>query len=104
MHRDYQGSILAITNATGSIVEKRHFDPWGSIVKVQDGAGNNLTKLTFFDRGYTGHEHLESVRLIHMNARLYDQNYTVSYKRIMYYKTQIIHKITTVMGIVLTTH
>lgn len=72
LHRDYQGSILAITNATGSIVEKRHFDVWGAIIKVQDGAGNNLTGLTFFDRGYTGHEHLQSVGLINMNARLYD--------------------------------
>ena len=72
LHRDYQGSIMAITNASGGVVEKRLFDPWGAIVKVQDGLGNNLTKLTFFDRGYTGHEHLESVGLIHMNARLYD--------------------------------
>lgn len=72
LHRDYQGSILAVTNATGAIVEKRHFDAWGAIVKVQDGAGNNLTKLTFLDRGYTGHEHLQSVGLIHMNGRLYD--------------------------------
>ncbi|MFC4815985.1 RHS repeat-associated core domain-containing protein [Flavobacterium sp. GCM10023249] len=72
LHRDYQGSIVAVTNATGAIVEKRHFDAWGSIAKVQDGAGNILTKLTFLDRGYTGHEHLQSVGLIHMNGRLYD--------------------------------
>lgn len=72
LHRDYLGSIVAITNATGSIVEKRHFDAWGNIEKIQDGVGNNLTKLTFFDRGYTGHEHLQSVNLIHMNGRLYD--------------------------------
>ncbi|EKY18908.1 hypothetical protein HMPREF9073_01022, partial [Capnocytophaga sp. oral taxon 326 str. F0382] len=24
------------------------------------------------DRGYTGHEHLQTVGLIHMNGRLYD--------------------------------
>ena len=72
LHRDYQGSIVAITNNTGTIVEKRMFDPWGEVVKVQDGSGNNLTKLTFLDRGYTGHEHLQAVGLINMNARLYD--------------------------------
>lgn len=72
LHRDYQGSILAITNSTGGLVEKRLYNPWGEIVKIQDGAGNNLTKLTFFDRGYTGHQHLETVGLIHMNGRLYD--------------------------------
>lgn len=72
LHRDYQGTIVAITNALGSIVEKRHFDAWGGIIKIQDGVGNDLAKLTFFDRGYTGHEHMQSVGLINMNARLYD--------------------------------
>lgn len=72
LHRDYQGSILAITNDTGVIVEKRQFDAWGAIVKVQDSAGNILNGLTILDRGYTGHEHLQSVGLIHMNGRLYD--------------------------------
>nr|WP_232505679.1 RHS repeat-associated core domain-containing protein [Flavobacterium crassostreae] len=42
------------------------------MVKVQDGAGNILAGLTILDRGYTGHEHLQSVGLIHMNGRLYD--------------------------------
>ncbi len=72
LHRDYQGSIMAVTNAAGAVIEKRLFDPWGAIAKVQDGAGNNLNKLTFFDRGYTGHQHLEGVGLVHMNGRLYD--------------------------------
>ncbi|WPO76868.1 RHS repeat-associated core domain-containing protein [Flavobacterium sp. KACC 22761] len=72
LHRDYQGSILAITDSNGSIVEKRLFDAWGSVIKVQDGAGNILNGLTVLDRGYTGHEHLQSVGLINMNARLYD--------------------------------
>lgn len=72
LHRDYQGSILAITNATGIVQEKRMFDAWGGILKIQNGAGTNLVKLTFFDRGYTGHEHLQGVGLINMNARLYD--------------------------------
>jgi RHS repeat-associated protein len=72
LHRDYLGSIVAVTNQTGVVVEKRLFDAWGNIAKVQDGAGNNLTKLTVLDRGYTGHEHLQGVNLIHMNGRLYD--------------------------------
>lgn len=72
LHRDYQGSIVAISNQLGNVVEKRLFDPWGNILKVQDGAGNTLNGLTVLDRGYTGHEHLQSVGLINMNARLYD--------------------------------
>lgn len=31
-----------------------------------------LDKLTFTDRGYTGHEHLQGLNIIHMNGRLYD--------------------------------
>ncbi len=72
LHRDYQGSILAITNNDGVVLEKRQFDAWGAIVKVQDGIGNNLNVLTILDRGYTGHEHLQSVGIINMNGRLYD--------------------------------
>lgn len=72
LHRDNQSSILAITNATGTVVEKRLFDPWGNVLAVQNGSGVALAKMTFFNRGYTGHEHLQRVGLINMNARLYD--------------------------------
>ena len=75
MNRDYQGSIIVIANAARTIVEKRQFDAWGVILKVQDGAGNNLNVLTILDRGYTGHEHLQSVGLINMNGRLYDPKF-----------------------------
>ncbi|MEP6803234.1 MAG: polymorphic toxin type 23 domain-containing protein [Flavobacterium sp.] len=72
LQRDYQGSIVAITNQAGSVIEKRLFDAWGAIISVQDGAGNLLAGLTVLDRGYTGHEHLQSVGLINMNGRIYD--------------------------------
>jgi len=72
LHRDYLGSILTVTDNAGAIVEKRHFDAWGNVLLVQDGQNNNLSQLTFLERGYTGHEHLQGVGLINMNARLYD--------------------------------
>lgn len=72
LHRDYQGSILAITDANAAVLEKRLFDAWGAILKVQNGAGVDLNVLTILDRGYTGHEHLQSVGLINMNGRIYD--------------------------------
>src|SRR5690606_14431359 len=72
LHRDYLGSIVMVTNEAGEAVEKRHFDAWGNIVKLTDGSNNNLTNFVILDRGYTGHEHLLSVALIHMNGRLYD--------------------------------
>ncbi len=74
LHRDYLGSIIAISDQQGAIQEKRHFDAWGKLAFVKNGQNVSLDKLTILDRGYTGHEHLESVDLIHMNARLYDAN------------------------------
>ena len=76
LHRDHLGSILAITNSNGETVEKRHFDAWGSLTKYENI--NGITTVPefagglFLDRGYTGHEHLLGVGLIHMNGRLYD--------------------------------
>lgn len=72
LHRDYLGSILMISDKNGAIKEKRHFDAWGNIVRLTDGNNSNLTRFAFLDRGYTGHEHLQGVRLVHMNGRLYD--------------------------------
>lgn len=72
LHRDYQGSIMAITNQNAQVIEKRHYDAWGSVTAIHDINGIVLTHLVALDRGYTGHEHLQSVKLIHMNGRLYD--------------------------------
>ncbi|MBB4807698.1 RHS repeat-associated protein [Chryseobacterium defluvii] len=76
LHRDYQGTIMAISNQDGSVEEKRHFDPWGNLVYLeQDGIVVDLNKNTpnlLIERGYTGHEHFFQVGLIHMNGRMYD--------------------------------
>ncbi|MDR6405866.1 MULTISPECIES: SpvB/TcaC N-terminal domain-containing protein [Chryseobacterium] len=79
LHRDNLGSILAISKADGSVVEKRFFDAWGNLKALFTGSGVLITDTQelasgnmFLDRGYTGHEHLWKVGLINMNARLYD--------------------------------
>ena len=56
-----------LTDEDGNIAERRHFDPWGHPIKVEDGAGKVLQGLTLLDRGFTGHEHLQTIGLIHMN-------------------------------------
>lgn len=78
LHRDYLGSILAITDEEGDVIERRHFGAWGSLEKlVKNGNevdlyNSSTDKTLLLDRGYTGHEHLYGVSLIHMNGRLYD--------------------------------
>lgn len=76
LHRDYQGTINAITNSLGVVVEKRNFDVWGSLIQYANNSGittvpSNSTSM-ILDRGYTGHEHLLGVGLINMNGRIYD--------------------------------
>lgn len=76
LHRDNQGSILAITKASdGTVVEKRYFDAWGNLKAMTNAQQQLVTsnpQMLFMERGYTGHEHLQNVGLINMNARIYD--------------------------------
>ncbi|WP_414846215.1 RHS repeat-associated core domain-containing protein [Chryseobacterium sp. IT-36CA2] len=79
LHRDNLNSIVAITKTDGSVVEKRFFDAWGNLkglVKANGQIVTNADELRFtplfINRGYTGHEHLQTVGLINMNARIYD--------------------------------
>jgi RHS repeat-associated protein len=79
LHRDYQGTILAISGNGGVLKERRQFDPWGILKKHYKGnvetAATTIGSVDFellTDRGYTGHEHFFSVGIIHMNGRIYD--------------------------------
>ncbi|WP_228452004.1 RHS repeat domain-containing protein [Chryseobacterium sp. G0186] len=80
LHKDYLGSILAISDEAGNKVEQRHYDAWGSLAALAFGnngpimTDKNLIAATslLIDRGYTGHEHFMDVGIIHMNGRLYD--------------------------------
>ncbi len=77
LHKDYLGSIVAITDANGEVIEKRHFDAWGNLSYYWNASGqttlpDGINTFLLLDRGYTSHEHLLSVGLIHMNGRLYE--------------------------------
>jgi RHS repeat-associated protein len=70
-HRDHLGSIQAITNRTGKVLQVASYDPWGRRRYGRNWApGNRITSI--LHRGYTGHEHLEVGELIHLNGRVYD--------------------------------
>lgn len=76
MHYDALQSVDMITDGYGLIVERRSYDAWGKTRKLLWQDDNNpatLTQFTLTNRGFTGHEHLEEVGLIHMNGRVYDQ-------------------------------
>ena len=73
--RDPQGSILKVTNSSGSTVKGEYsYDAWGRMRNPSTWslyAADNQPSL-YLDRGYTGHEHLRMFGIINMNARLYD--------------------------------
>ena len=74
LHRDYLGSILAITNSSATILEQRQFRAWGEVDKFKslNSEIDFEHTTTLLNRGYTGHEHFMGVALIHMNGRMYD--------------------------------
>jgi len=79
LHKDYLGSILAISDEAGNALEQRHYDAWGKFTHLKIANGAIITDQEqiansplLIDRGYTSHEHFSEVGLIHMNGRLYD--------------------------------
>ncbi|MEG0925764.1 RHS repeat-associated core domain-containing protein [Chryseobacterium sp.] len=79
LHKDYLGSILAISDEAGNKLEQRHFDAWGNLTHLQIANNPVITDKNaistislLIDRGYTSHEYFAEVGIIHMNGRLYD--------------------------------
>lgn len=73
LHGDGLGSNTAVTNAAGTVVERMAYEPFGKR-RAPGGSidPNNGIVGVNTDRGYTGHEHLDELGLIHMNGRVYD--------------------------------
>ena len=64
MDRDHIGSIIGLYDQYGTKCYGASFDPWGK---------RSLTSGSIeFDRGFTGHEHIDEINLIDMNGRIYD--------------------------------
>lgn len=72
MHTDHIGSIDAITDENGLVVEQNSFSAWGQrrYANWQQPINQIIASLT--TRGFTGHEMEDEIGLINMNARLYD--------------------------------
>ncbi|MCJ8268085.1 MAG: hypothetical protein MJK04_01655, partial [Psychrosphaera sp.] len=82
LYKDHLGSLDTVTNEAGKIESKLYFDPfgqrntiaehnWSSISQaVAAQTLNEITKTT--NRGFTGHEHIDTANIIHMNGRIYD--------------------------------
>lgn len=74
-HTDHIGSIEATTNDAGALIERFSYDAWGARRNLDDSpasVGVLSAAATDTDHGFTGHEMLDNVALIHMNGRIYD--------------------------------
>jgi RHS repeat-associated protein len=76
LHDDHLGSLDAITDHTSSIVLRTTFDAWGkrraSNWSGAPSAADNAGIAGTTRRGYTGHQQLDNLNLVHMNGRIYD--------------------------------
>lgn len=72
LHKDHLDSIDTITDEQGNIVEKLSYDPFGKRRQSnwQDATGPITSAV--LRHGFTGHEHLDAIELIHMGGRAYD--------------------------------
>ena len=63
---DHLGSVVGVIDEAGVVKQKAAYGTWGD--KTQLTQGDPRAE----ERGYTGHEHLSEVGLVHMNGRVYD--------------------------------
>lgn len=79
-HKDHLGSLAATTDHTGAVTQRYAYDPFGKRRYTNgnyDAFGNLVidwspTLNAGTDRGFTGHEQLDDIGLLHMNGRIYD--------------------------------
>ena len=76
--KDHLGSVAVITNALGGVDQELSYDAWGqrrapddwtvlALLRRMDATQGRITPY-----GFTGHEMLDAVGVIHMNGRIYD--------------------------------
>lgn len=79
--KDHLGSINAIVDAHGLLQTQMAFDPWGKRRNVSDwrAMSSSVLQNNWFvstkpatSRGFTGHEMVDEMEIIHMNGRIYD--------------------------------
>ena len=74
--KDHLGSTIAIIDEAGQLLQRMSYDAWGRRRNI-DGSDDSWGSLGTIkndqdNSGYTGHEQMDQLGLVHMNARLYD--------------------------------
>jgi RHS repeat-associated protein len=77
VHADRLGSVAAITDGNGNLSEKLAYDAWGKRrtidgIPVSGTATPDSLNGVTDNKGFTDHEMLDQLELVHMNGRVYD--------------------------------
>lgn len=80
LHKDALGSVDLITDDKAAEVVRLAYTPYGkrrnidALQELTDYGSLSISNFTplLTTRGYTGHEHIDELDLIHMNGRVYD--------------------------------
>ena len=67
-YRDALGNTDIISDNSDQVLLRQIFSPYGTPISLAESDDFNAQET----RGFTGHEQLQRVQLVHMNARLYD--------------------------------
>lgn len=73
-HTDNLGSIVTISNEVRGVLEQMAYEAFGERRYDSGDPQDRLSPIIGIttDRGYTGHEHLDEMNLVHMNGRVFD--------------------------------
>ena len=71
LFHDHIGSVVRVTTAAGGIVEGMDFGAFGERRGYVDPRGLPVFPVST-NRGFTGHEMLDGLDVVHMNGRIYD--------------------------------
>lgn len=72
MHVDRLGSVMGLSREDGSFESRTIYDPWGKRRQYNGSSTDDNVAGDEVRRGFTGHEMLDELDLVHMNGRVYD--------------------------------
>ncbi|WP_437732665.1 RHS repeat-associated core domain-containing protein [Sorangium sp. So ce1335] len=72
MHVDHLGSVDALTDENGDVIERRSYDPFGQRRNPAWGEPVPASFTSKTTHGFTGHESDDELGLVNMKGRIYD--------------------------------
>ncbi|XXT49991.1 RHS repeat-associated core domain-containing protein [Sorangium sp. So ce542] len=72
VHVDHLGSVDALTDENGDVIERRSYDPFGQRRNPVWGETAQASFVSKTTQGFTGHESDDELGLVNMKGRIYD--------------------------------